>query len=69
VLAQSAGEEEERSLEHEREALDEEMEGPLLQPIALPLTICAALDRRAAGIPEVTVEPLLSQHRDECGKH
>ena len=68
VLAQSAGEEEERSLEHDWEALDEEMQGPLLQSIALPLTVCATLDHRPAGIPEVSVEPLLSQHRNECGK-
>jgi len=68
VLAQSAGEEEEGSLEHDREALDEEMEGPLLESIALPLTVSATFDCRPAGIPEVPVEPLLSQHRDECGK-
>ena len=68
VLAQPAGEEEEGNLEHDREALDEEVEGPLLQSIALPLTICGALDRRPAGVPEVPIEPLLSQHCDECGK-
>ena len=68
VLAQPASEEEEGNLEHDREALDEEMEGPLLQSIALPLTVSAALDRRPASIPQVPVEPLLTQHCDECGK-
>ena len=68
VLAQSASEEEERDLEHDREAFDEEMEGPLLQSIALPLTVSATLDRRPAGIPQVPVEPLFAQHRDECSE-
>jgi len=68
VLAQSAGEEEECNLEHDREALDEEMEGPLLQSIALPLTVSAAFDLRPASTPQVPVEPLLSQHRGKCGK-
>jgi len=68
VLAQSANEEEERSLEHDREALDEETEWPLLQSIALPLTVSTFLNRRPTSIPQVSVEPLLSQHRDECGK-
>jgi len=68
VFAQPASKEEECDLQHDRETLDEEMEGPLLQPIALPLTVSAPLDRRPPGIPEVPVEPLLSQHRDECGK-
>jgi len=68
VLAQSTSEEQEGSLEHDREALDEEMEGPLLESITLPLTVSAAFDRRPAGVPEVPVKPLLSQHRDECGK-
>ena len=68
MLAQSTSEEEERNLEHDWETLDEEVEGPLLQSIALPLTVSAAFDRRPASIPEVPVEPLLSQHRDERGK-
>jgi len=68
VLTQSTSEEEEGSLEHDRETFDEEMEGPLLESIALPLTVSAAFDRRPAGVPEVPVEPLLSQHRDKCGK-
>ena len=50
VLAQSTSEEEERDLEHNRETLDEEMEGPLLQSIALPLTVSATLNRRPASI-------------------
>ena len=51
MLAQSASKEEERNLEHDRETLDEEMEGPLLESITLPLTVSAALDRRPPGIP------------------
>jgi len=68
VFAQSASEEEECGLEHDREALDEEMEGPLLQSITLPLTVSATLDCRPACVPQIPVEPLLSQHRDECGE-
>jgi len=68
VLAQSTSEEEKRNLEHDRETLDEAMEGPFLESVALPLTVCATLDRRAAGIPQVPIEPLLAQHCGECGK-
>ena len=68
VFAQAAGEEEKGSLEHDREALDEEVEGPLLEPIALALAVTATLDHRPARVPQVSVEPLLPQHRDECGK-
>ena len=68
MFAQSASEEEKGSLEYDREALDEEMEGPLLEPIALALTVTATLDHRHACVPQVSVEPLLPQHRDECGK-
>jgi len=67
VFAQSASEEEEGNLEHDRETLDEEMEGPLLQSIALPLTVSATLNRRPACVPQISVEPLLSQHCDEGG--
>jgi hypothetical protein len=68
VFAQSTSEEEEGNLEHHRETLDEEMEGPLLESIALALTVSATLDHRPARIPQVPVEPLLAQHRDECGE-
>ena len=44
------------------------MEGPLLQSITLPLTVSAALDGRPSSVSQVPVEPLLAQHRDECGK-
>jgi len=68
VLAQSTSEEEEGNLEHDWETLDEEMEGPLPRSIALPLTVSATLDRRPACVPQIPVEPLLSQHCDECGE-
>ena len=44
------------------------MEGPLLEPIALALAVAATLDHRPARVSQVSVEPLLPQHRDECGK-
>jgi len=68
MLAQSASKEKEGNLEHERETLNEEMEGPLLESIAFALTITATLDHRPASIPQVPVEPLLAQHRGECGE-
>ena len=68
VFAQSTREEEESGLEHDRETLDEEVEGPFLQPVALALTVSATLDHRPARMPQVPVEPLLAQHRDERGE-
>ena len=68
MLTQSTSEEEEGNLEHQREALDEEVEGPLLESIAFALAISATLDHRSANVPQVPVEPLLAQHRDECGE-
>ena len=55
-------------MEHEGKALDEKMEGPLLESIALALTVSTTLDHRPARVPQVTVEPLLAQHCNECGK-
>jgi len=68
VSAKSGSEEEEGSLEHERKALDKEMKGPLLESIALALTVSATLDHRPSRVPQVPVEPLFTQHRDECGE-
>ena len=68
VFAQSTGEEEEGDLEHKRETLDEEVEGPFLQSVALALTVSATLDHRPTGMSQVPVEPLFAQHRDERGK-
>ena len=45
------------------------MQWPFLQPIAFSLTVSASLDHRPTRIPQVSVQPLLAQHRDECGKH
>ena len=44
------------------------MERPSLEPIAFALTVSATVDHRPAGVPQVSVEPLLPQHRDECGQ-
>ena len=60
--------EEEGNLEHEQETLDKEVEGPLLESIALALTVSAMLDRRPACIPQITIKPLLPQHCDKCGE-
>jgi hypothetical protein len=68
VSAESAGEQEKRRLEHHRETLDEEVQRPLLQPITFSLAVSATLDHRPARIPQVPVQPLLPQHRDECGQ-
>ena len=32
------------------------------------MTVSASLDHRPARIPQVSVEPLLAQHGDECGE-
>jgi len=68
VPAKSGSEEEEGCLEHERKTLDKEVEGPLLESIALALTISAPLDCRPARVPQVAVKPLFAQHRDERGE-
>ena len=68
VSAESAGEQEEGHLEHHRETFDEVVQRPLLQPITLSLTVSTTLNHRPPGIPQVTVQPLLPQHRDECGQ-
>ena len=68
MFAQSTGEEEEGDLEHDQETLDEEVEGPFLESVALALTVSATLDHRPTGMSQVPVEPLFAQHRDERGK-
>ena len=68
VSAESAGEQEKRHLEHHRETLDEEVQRPLFQPIAFSLAVSAALDHRSTRMPQVPVQPLLPQHRDECSQ-
>ena len=68
VSAQTAGEKKEGRLEHHGKTLDEEVQRPLLQPIELALTVPAALDHRPARISQVSVQPLLAQHGDECGQ-
>ena len=68
MFAQSTGEEEEGDLEHDQETLDEEVEGPFLESVALALTVPATLDHRPTRMPQVAVEPLFAQHRDESGK-
>ena len=45
------------------------MEWPFLESVALALTVSASLDHRPARIPQVSIQPLLAQHCDECGEH
>ena len=68
MSAEPTSEEEESNLEHNRKALDEEVERPLLESIALALTVSTTLDHRPARVPQVTVEPLFAQHRGERGE-
>ena len=41
------------------------MQRPLPQPVTFPLAVSATLDHRPPRIPQVPVQPLLPQHRDE----
>ena len=66
VLTNTAGEEEESDLENDGKAFD--VEWPFLEPIALALTVSTTLDHKPASVPQVPVQPLLPQHRDECGQ-
>ena len=68
MSAKPTGEEKEGDLKHHRQTLDEGMEWPLLQSLQFTLTVSTTLDRRPSCFPQVTVEPLLPQHRDECRK-
>ena len=68
MSTESAGEQEEGGLEHQRKALDERVERPFLQPVAFALPVAAALDYRATRIAQVSIQPLLPQHGDECGE-
>jgi len=45
------------------------MQWPFLEPITFALTISTTFDHRPARVPQVPVEPLLSQHGDERGEH
>ena len=51
VFVEPECEKEEGNLEHYCEALDEEMETPLLESIAFALTVSATFDHRPACIP------------------
>jgi len=44
------------------------VERPFLEPIEFALTVATALDHRPARIAQVSVQPLLPQHGDECSK-
>ena len=68
MLAESTRKEEEGNLEHDRKNLNEEVERPLLKSIVFSLTVSATLDHRPTRIPQVSVKPLLPQHRNERGK-
>ena len=41
---------------------------PFLEPITLALTVSITLDHKPARIPQVSVQPLVLRHGDECGK-
>ena len=68
MSTESAGEQQEGGLEHQRKALDEGVEWPSLEPVAFALPVAAALDYRATRIAQVSVQPLLPQHGNECGE-
>ena len=68
MAAESTSKEEEGDLEHDRQTLDEEVEWPFFQTLTLALPIPASLHHRPSLIPQVTVEPLFSQHRDKRGE-
>ena len=67
VSAKATGEEEESDLKHNRKTLYKQVERPFLEPIAFALTVSTTLDHRTSSMPQVSVQPLLSQHRDESG--
>ena len=69
MATETTGEKEEGDLEHHRQTLDEEVQWPFLQSIAFALTVSASLDNRPTRILQVSIQPLLAQHRDECGEH
>ena len=68
MSTETAGEKEEGDLEYRRKALDEGVEWPFPQPVAFALPVAAALDHRATRIAQVSIQPLLPQHGDECGE-
>jgi len=68
VSAESTSKEEEGHLKHDRKALNEEVEWPLLESITFVLTVSTTLDHRPTRIPQVTVEPLFPQHCDKCSQ-
>jgi hypothetical protein len=68
VSTESTSEEKKGDLEHYWKTSDEKVEGPFLEPIAFSLTVTATLDHRPTRIPQVPVQPLFPQHRDECSK-
>ena len=68
VSTQSTSKEEEGDLEHHHETLDKEVEWPLLQPIAFALTVPTMLNHRPTRVPQVSIQPLLPQHGNECSE-
>ena len=55
VPTEAAGEEKKCDLEHHRETLDEQVEWPFGEPVALPLTISATVDHGSSGVPQVSI--------------
>ena len=65
VPRRSTGEEKKGDLEHDGETLYEQVEWPPLEAVIFALAVTAAFDHRSTCVPEVPVQPLFAQHRDE----
>ena len=68
MFVESECKKEEGNLEHNWEALNKEVEAPLLESIAFVLTVSAMFNHRTTCILQVAVEPLFAQHREERGE-
>lgn len=66
VPTEAASKEKEGDPKHHRKAPDEQVERPFLEPIVFPLTVSATLNHRPTSMPQVSIQPRLSQHGDEC---
>ena len=69
MVGEGIAEEEETGLEHERQAFHDEVEMPGVHSVHLALSISTAVnDGPTLLYLGITVEPLFSQHGNECGK-
>ena len=67
-LDRAQTEQQQCELKHHREALDGEAEVPLLETVQLPLSVPTLVGSRTSTVPEVQVDPLLSEHREKRGE-